>query len=78
LIWRALQEGISIDWYRGLPLGRLLIAQWDEKPDSGGRPKFKVLAEGGETTFTAVSDSPMFLKINNRPAISHKVTVSLL
>ena len=60
-------EGISIDWYRGLPLGRLLIAQWDGKPDSGGRPKFKVLAEGGEMTFTAVSDSPMFLKVNNRP-----------
>ncbi len=60
--------GISIDWYRGLPLGRLLIAQWDDKPDSGGRPKFKVLAEGGATTFTAVSNSPMFLKINNRPS----------
>ena len=60
--------GISIDWYRGLPLGRLLIAQWDEKPDVGGRPKFKVLAEGGETSFTAISNSPMFLKINNRPS----------
>ena len=59
--------GISIDWYRGRPLGRLLLAQWDEKPDSGGRAQFQILGEGGETTFTAVSDSPLFLKINNRP-----------
>jgi hypothetical protein len=61
-------DGISIDWYRGRPMGRLLVGQWDETPDSGGRPQFQILAEGAAATFTAASDGPLFLKINNRPA----------
>jgi hypothetical protein len=60
--------GISLDWYRGRPMGRLLVGQWDETPDSGGRPQFQILAEGTAATFTAAIDGPVFLKINNRPA----------
>ncbi len=61
-------EGISLDWYHGRPVGRLLVSQWDKTPDSGGRPQFQILAEGAATTFMTASDGPLFLKINNRPA----------
>ena len=60
-------DGISVDWYRGRPVGRLLVAQWDESPASGERPSFQILGEGGDVTFTAASDGPLFLKINNHP-----------
>lgn len=58
--------GISIDWYRGLPLGRLLVAQWVE-PENGSRPRFVVVAEGAEGEFEARVDGPLFFKINESP-----------
>ncbi|MFM8434983.1 MAG: hypothetical protein ACKOBP_06505 [Planctomycetia bacterium] len=60
-------DGISLRWYRGRPLGRLLVAQWVEEPAGGGRPRFVVLAEGGEGSFTAAADGPVFCKINEPP-----------
>lgn len=60
--------GISLDWYRGRPLGRLLAAQWVESPPGGGRPAFIVLGEGAEATFTAATDGPLYLKLNEPPA----------
>lgn len=60
--------GISLDWYRGRPLGRLLAAQWVESPADGGRPRFVVLGEGTEATFTAATDGPLSMKINEPPA----------
>lgn len=60
-------DGISLRWYRGRPLGRLLVAQWLEAPPGGGRPRFVVLAEGGGGSFTAAIDGPVFLKINDPP-----------
>lgn len=60
--------GISLDWYRGRPLGRLMAAQWVESPAGGGRPRFVVLGEGREATFTAATDGPLYLKINEPPA----------
>jgi hypothetical protein len=59
--------GISLDWYRGRPLGRLLAAQWVESPPGGGRPRFVVLGEGGAATITAAADGPLFLKLNEPP-----------
>ena len=60
-------DGISLRWYRGRPLGRLLVAQWVEEPPGGGRPRFVVLTEGGEGSFTAAVDGPVFCKINDPP-----------
>jgi len=60
-------DGISLRWYRGRPLGRLLAAQWVANPPDGGRPRFVVLAEGAAGDFTAVTDGPLYLKINEPP-----------
>jgi hypothetical protein len=60
-------NGISLRWYRGRPLGRLLVAQWVETPDDGGRPRFVVLATGAEGTFTAATDGTVFCKLNDPP-----------
>lgn len=60
-------NGISLEWYRGRPVGRLLAAQWVEQPTDGGRPRFVVLAEGAAGEFTAATDGPLYLKINESP-----------
>jgi hypothetical protein len=59
--------GISLDWYRGRPLGRLLAAQWVESPPDRGRPRFVVLGEGAAATIAAATDGPLFLKLNEPP-----------
>lgn len=73
-------EGISIEWYRGRPIGRLLAAQWVE-PADGSRPRFVVVAEGRGGEFTAIIDGPVFFKVNESPgALSDNrgaVTVSV-
>jgi hypothetical protein len=58
--------GISITWYRGRPLGRLLAAQW-VTADGGPRPRFVVVAEGDGETFTAAADGPLYFKVNESP-----------
>jgi hypothetical protein len=60
-------DGISLDWYRGRPLGRLLAAQWVESPADGGRPRFVVLGEGDSATILAATDGPLYLKLNEPP-----------
>ncbi|MFM8705811.1 MAG: hypothetical protein ACKOHG_18545 [Planctomycetia bacterium] len=60
-------DGISLEWYRGRPVGRLLAAQWVDKPAGGGRPRFVVLAEGAAGEFTAFTDGPLYFKINESP-----------
>ena len=60
-------DGISLDWYRGRPLGRLLAAQWVESPADGGRPRFVVLGEGASATIQAATDGPLYLKLNEPP-----------
>jgi hypothetical protein len=60
-------DGISLRWYRGRPVGRLLAAQWVEEPPGGGRPRFVVLGEGARTTLTAAVDGPLYLKLNESP-----------
>ena len=57
-------DGISIDWYRGKPLGRLLAAQWVNK---GSKSRFELNGEGAEIDFIAPRSGPLFLKINNPP-----------
>lgn len=60
-------DGISLEWYRGRPLGRLLVGQWQSAPDRG-RPRFEPLAEGAEGVFTVAVDGPIFLRINQPPS----------
>jgi hypothetical protein len=60
-------DGISLRWYRGRPLGRLLVAQWVEEPDDGGRPRFVVLAAGAGGAFAAATDGVVFCKLNEPP-----------
>lgn len=59
-------DGISLEWYRGRPVGRLLAAQWVQ-PADGGRPRFEVLASGAKGEFTAASDGPLYFKVNQAP-----------
>jgi hypothetical protein len=60
-------DGISLRWYRGRPLGRLLVAQWMDHPEDGGRPRFIVVAEGGHGEFAAATDGAVFCKLNEPP-----------
>jgi hypothetical protein len=59
-------RGISLRWYRGRPIGRLVAAQWVDRP-AAGRPRFETLAEGGTAMFTAITDGPLYLMINESP-----------
>ena len=60
-------NGISLRWYRGRPLGRLLVSQWVEQPDDSGGPRFAVLATGVDGEFTAATDGVVFCKLNEPP-----------
>jgi hypothetical protein len=72
-------DGISIDWYRHRPLGRLLAAQWVESPDAApgarsqhdaapsARRRFVVVGEGAAAAFVAPVDGPLFFKLNDPP-----------
>ena len=60
-------DGISLEWYRGRPTGRLLVGQWLAAPTDGGRPRFEVLGEGATGTFAAVADGPIYLRLNGPP-----------
>jgi hypothetical protein len=60
-------EGISLAWYRGRPVGRLLVAQWFPATSGGGRPQWKILAEGSRGKCVAVADGPVYCKINESP-----------
>ena len=58
--------GISLEWYRGRPIGRLLVAQWGvDQP--GRQPRFVVVAEGDASEFTARFDGPVYLRVNDSP-----------
>ncbi len=60
-------DGISLEWYRGQPTGRLLIGQWVERSAEGEPPRFVVLATGAQGELTAVADGPLHLRLNGPP-----------
>ena len=58
-------DGISLRWYRGRPVGRLLAAQWVEPP---GKPAgFVVLGAGAAPEVMAAAAGPLYLKVNEAP-----------
>jgi hypothetical protein len=59
-------DGISLEWYRGRPVGRLLAAQW-VTPEGGGRPRFEIVAEGASGRFTAPVEGPLYFRVNQAP-----------
>ena len=59
-------DGISLRWYRGRPVGRLLVAQW-AVPAEGGRPRFVVIAEGETARFSAITTGALYLPLNAPP-----------
>jgi hypothetical protein len=59
-------DGITFEWYRGRPTGKLVLGQWVEKPDEG-RPRFEILGEGAGGEFVAVVDGPLFMRLNGPP-----------
>ncbi len=59
-------EGISLEWYRGRPVGRLLAGQW-VAPADGSRPRFEVVSEGVSGRFAAPAAGPLYFKVNQAP-----------
>jgi hypothetical protein len=57
--------GISLRWYRGRPVGTLLVAQWVEA--DGKPPGFVILGAGATAEITAAATGPLYLKINEPP-----------
>jgi hypothetical protein len=72
-------DGISLEWYRGQPTGRLLIGQWVERSAEGDPPRFVVLASGAQGELTAAADGPLFLRLNGPPGrlAAHDGTISV-
>jgi hypothetical protein len=72
-------DGISLEWYRGQPTGRLLIGQWVERSAEGEPPRFVVLASGAQGELTAAADGPLFLRLNGPPGrlAAHDGTISV-
>jgi hypothetical protein len=64
-------QGITVDWYRGRPIGRLFLGQWIDEPGDGGRPRFERLAEGSTGSFVAATKGPLFARINDSPTGRH-------
>ena len=60
--------GISLRWYRGRPLGRLLVAQWALLPGGEASHRgFVVVATGEDRTLTASADGVLYFKVNDAP-----------
>ena len=59
-------DGITLQWYRGRPVGRLLAGQW-VTPANGGRPRFEVVAEGRRAELEPLVDGTLYFKVNQAP-----------
>lgn len=58
-------DGITLRWYRGRPVGRLLAAQWEEP--QGKPPGFVILGAGSAVDITAATSGPLYLQVNQPP-----------
>jgi hypothetical protein len=58
-------DGITLRWYRGRPVGRLLVAQWVEA--DGQPPGFVVLGAGSASEIAAAVTGPLYARVNEPP-----------
>jgi hypothetical protein len=58
-------DGITLRWYRGRPVGRLLVAQWVEA--DGQPPGFVVLGAGSTSEIAAAVTGPLYARVNEPP-----------
>jgi len=58
-------DGISLGWYRGRPVGTLLVAQWVETATEP--PGFRILGTGAAAEITAATAGPLFVRVNDAP-----------
>jgi hypothetical protein len=70
--WWCEPGGVSIRYYRGLPLGILMAAvRPDEPPENGPRPLVRPVAIGLEATLTPEKTGTLHLRINDSPGELH-------
>ncbi|MBL8829613.1 MAG: hypothetical protein JNM18_21730 [Planctomycetaceae bacterium] len=81
--WPSEPQGVSVRYYRGRPLGRLLAVVRPDKFDvQAASPFLAPLDIGAESTITAAVDGTLYLRINDSPAEladnegSYQVTVT--
>ena len=71
-VWWCEPGGVSIRYYRGLPLGILMAAvRPDEAPESGPRPLVRPVAVGLGATLTPDETGTLHLRINDSPGELH-------
>jgi len=67
-VWWCEPGGVSIRYYRGLPLGILSAAvRPDEAPEDGPRPLVRPVAIGLGATLTPTKTGTLYLRINDSP-----------
>lgn len=64
-IWWCEPGGVSIRYYRGLPLGILLAAVRPDKPGAGPSPLIRPMVVGLGTTLIPTHSGTLFLRIND-------------
>ena len=71
-VWWCEPGGVSIRYYRGLPLGILMAAvRPDEAPEDGPRPLVRPVAVGLQATLTPEKTGTLHLRINDSPGELH-------
>ena len=70
--WWCEPGGVSIRYYRGLPLGILMATvRPDEAPENGPRPLVRPVAVGLQSTLTPEKTGTLYLQINDSPGELH-------
>lgn len=67
--WRSEAEGVTIRYYRGQPLGRLLATVLADDPAAGTEPAWSaVIPLGTAREFVAPAAGRLYLRLNDAPA----------
>lgn len=67
--WPCQANGITIEYYRGLPLGRLIAAILPPPAPDGSINDLTVIDIGSSATITPSFDGELLLRINDSPAL---------
>jgi hypothetical protein len=68
--WVSQADGVTITYYRGIPLGRLIACVVPEAPAAGPfLPKLEIFSVGATAELKAPHAGRLFLKINDSPAV---------